>query len=65
MSVLVMGLSRYTVDKAMALEIKMEILDCTKAHDLVIANMFFKKRDSHLTTYTSGGRSTQIDYWLI
>ncbi|MGL4931832.1 MAG: endonuclease/exonuclease/phosphatase family protein, partial [Aeromonas sp.] len=42
-----------------------QILDCAEAHDLVIANTFFKKRDSHLATYTSGGRSTQIDYWLI
>lgn len=26
---------------------------------------FFKKRNSHLATYTSVGRLTQIDYWFI
>lgn len=33
------------------------ILHCSEAHDL--ANTFFKKRPSHLTTYSSGERSTQ------
>ncbi|XP_061422345.1 mucin-like protein [Lethenteron reissneri] len=40
-------------------------LDFAEAHDLVLANTFFKKRPSHLITYASGGRSTQIDYWLV
>ena len=41
------------------------ILDCAEAHDLAVANTFFKKRPSHLITYSSGGRATQIDYWLL
>jgi Reverse transcriptase (RNA-dependent DNA polymerase)/Endonuclease/Exonuclease/phosphatase family len=41
------------------------VLDFAEAHDLAIANTFFKKRLSHLVTYASGGRTTQIDYWLI
>ena len=41
------------------------ILDCAEAHDLAIANTYFKKKLSHLITYYSGGRTTQIDYWLI
>ena len=41
------------------------ILDCAEAHDLVVTNTFFKKRQSHLITYTSGGRATQIDFWLL
>ncbi|RWR99635.1 hypothetical protein B4U79_01873, partial [Dinothrombium tinctorium] len=40
-------------------------LDCSVAHDLAVANTFFKKRPAHLITYSSGGRETQIDYWLI
>lgn len=40
------------------------ILDCAEAHDLVVANTYFKKRPSHLVTYTSGNRATQIDFWL-
>lgn len=41
------------------------ILDCAEAHELVVVNTFFKKRSSHLATYTSGGHRTQIDYWMI
>uniref|UniRef100_W5MGA4 Endonuclease/exonuclease/phosphatase domain-containing protein n=1 Tax=Lepisosteus oculatus TaxID=7918 RepID=W5MGA4_LEPOC len=29
------------------------------------ANTFFKKRESHLITYYSGGRTSQIDYWMV
>uniref|UniRef100_A0A914WDC8 Reverse transcriptase domain-containing protein n=1 Tax=Plectus sambesii TaxID=2011161 RepID=A0A914WDC8_9BILA len=39
-------------------------LECAEAHDLAVTNTFFKKRASHLVTYSSGGRDTQIDYWL-
>ncbi|KAL3991822.1 S-adenosylmethionine synthetase [Sarotherodon galilaeus] len=39
-------------------------LDCAEAYDLTITNTFFKKRLAHLVTYSSGGRDTQIDYWL-
>jgi hypothetical protein len=41
------------------------ILDCAEAHELVVANTFFKKRPTHLITYTSGNRTTQIDYLLV
>ncbi|KAL1247800.1 hypothetical protein QQF64_023176 [Cirrhinus molitorella] len=38
------------------------ILDCTETHDLAVTNTYFKKRDTHLAIYTSGGHATQIDY---
>ena len=38
------------------------ILDEAVAHGLVILNTLFKKRESHLVTYESGGRRSQIDY---
>ncbi len=41
------------------------ILDCAETHDLAVTNTYFKKRDTHLATYTSGGHATQIDYWMI
>ncbi|PWA60363.1 glyoxalase I, Glyoxalase/Bleomycin resistance protein/Dihydroxybiphenyl dioxygenase [Artemisia annua] len=41
------------------------ILEFTTAHNLVVANSFFKKRDVHLITFQSGGHSTQIDYLLV
>ncbi|XP_071704615.1 uncharacterized protein [Rutidosis leptorrhynchoides] len=43
----------------------LSILKFTVAHDLAIVNSFFKKRDSQLATFHSGGHSTQIDYLLI
>ncbi len=41
------------------------ILDCVETHDLAVTNMYFKKRSTHLATYTSGGHVTQIDYWMV
>ncbi|XP_071714120.1 uncharacterized protein [Rutidosis leptorrhynchoides] len=41
------------------------ILDFAIAHDLVIANSFFRKTEAHLATFYSGGRSTQINYLLL
>ncbi|GJT36229.1 retrovirus-related pol polyprotein LINE-1 [Tanacetum coccineum] len=41
------------------------ILDFAIAHDLVVVNLHFKKRDHHLVTFQSGGRRTQIDYLLV
>nr|GEX59555.1 methyltransferase-like protein 2 isoform X1 [Tanacetum cinerariifolium] len=38
------------------------ILDFAIAHDLVVVNSHFKKRDHHLVIFQSGGRCTQIDY---
>ncbi|KAI3810563.1 hypothetical protein L1987_20182 [Smallanthus sonchifolius] len=42
-----------------------ELLDFALAHDLGIINTFFIKRESHLITFSSGGRNTQIDYFLM
>ncbi|XP_071718054.1 uncharacterized protein [Rutidosis leptorrhynchoides] len=41
------------------------ILEFAIAHDLVVANSFFKKRDAQLATFHSGGHSTQIDFFLL
>ncbi|PWZ32665.1 Protein translocase subunit SECA1, chloroplastic [Zea mays] len=41
-----------------------DILDFAIAYNPVIANTFFRKRDSHLVTFTSGHRSSQIDFVL-
>nr|GEY79900.1 retrovirus-related Pol polyprotein LINE-1 [Tanacetum cinerariifolium] len=41
------------------------ILDFAIAHDLVVVNSHFKKRDHHLVTFQSEGRCTQIDYLMV
>ncbi|GJY05232.1 leucine--tRNA ligase [Tanacetum coccineum] len=41
------------------------ILEFDAAHDLVVVNSFFKKRDAHLITFHSGDHDTQIDYMLV
>lgn len=41
------------------------ILEFALANDLFIGNTHFKKRDSHLATYSSGAHRTQIDYILL
>ncbi|XP_071713345.1 uncharacterized protein [Rutidosis leptorrhynchoides] len=41
------------------------ILDFVVAHDLVVANSFFKKTNAQLATFHSGGHCTQIDYLLL
>uniref|UniRef100_W5NL26 ribonuclease H n=1 Tax=Lepisosteus oculatus TaxID=7918 RepID=W5NL26_LEPOC len=40
------------------------VLEHAEAWDLAITNTFFKKRELHLITYYSGGRTSQIDYWM-
>ena len=30
--------------------------------DLAIVNTYFKNKDERMVTYTSGGKSTQVDY---
>ena len=40
------------------------LLDFAVAHDLVIGNTLFKKRNSYLITYASGDHETQVDYIL-
>ena len=41
-----------------------EIINFAMRGDMAIVNTFFNKRDSHMITYASGGRNTQIDYIL-
>ena len=38
------------------------ILEFALANDLLLGNTWYKKRDSHLVTYESGGATTQIDF---
>ncbi|KAK6760556.1 hypothetical protein RB195_021861 [Necator americanus] len=43
----------------------LRILEYAIASDLIIANTQYRKRTSHLITYTSGCRETQIDFWML
>ena len=40
------------------------ILEFAAAKELAVVNTWFQKREQHLVTYESGGRRTQIDYFL-
>ncbi|GJX69145.1 retrovirus-related pol polyprotein LINE-1 [Tanacetum coccineum] len=40
-------------------------MEFTAAHDLVVVNSFFKKRDAHLITFYSEDHDMQIDYMLV
>lgn len=41
------------------------LLEFAKAHELMIVNSCFQKREDNLITFRSGGHATQIDYLLI
>ncbi|KAE8665241.1 putative xyloglucan endotransglucosylase/hydrolase protein 16-like [Hibiscus syriacus] len=41
------------------------LLEFATAHDMVVTNSFFNKRDVNLITFHSGGHCTQIDYILV
>ena len=41
-----------------------KVLDFVVAFDLMIANTFFRKRESHLVTFSSGHHFSQIDFVL-
>ena len=41
-----------------------DILSFALAYDLLIANTLFRKRESHLVTFSSGQHSSQIDFVL-
>jgi hypothetical protein len=41
-----------------------EILNFAIAYDLMVANIFFRKKKSHLITFISGQHSSQIDFVL-
>ena len=38
------------------------VLQLALAHNLLVGNTLFIKRDSHLVTFSSGGNQTQVDY---
>jgi hypothetical protein len=41
-----------------------DILNFVIAYDLIVANTFFRKKKSHLITFSSGQHSSQIDFVL-
>ena len=41
------------------------MVDFAKRMGLAVANTFFAKIQAHKITYSSGGRSTQVDYALV
>ena len=41
-----------------------EILNVAVAYDLMLANTFFRKKESHLITFRSGQNRSQIDFFL-
>ncbi|XP_023766305.1 uncharacterized protein LOC111914831 isoform X1 [Lactuca sativa] len=41
------------------------LLEFATAHDLVVANSFYKKRDAHLITFHNEGYNSQNDYLLL
>jgi hypothetical protein len=41
-----------------------DILNFVLAYDLIVANTLFRKRDSHLVTFSSGQHCSQIDFIL-
>ena len=43
----------------------MRVLDICAVTDLAVTNTFFRKRNSQLVTYNSGGCTTQVDYILV
>ena len=40
------------------------VVDFAKRMEMAVVNTFFQKRQEHRVTYSSGGRSTQVDYIL-
>jgi len=41
------------------------VLDFAVAYDMSIVNSYFKKREEHLVTFSSGSARMQIDYFLM
>ena len=41
------------------------VLDFAVAYGMSIVNSYFKKREEHLVTFSSGSARTQIDYFLM
>ena len=42
-----------------------DVLSFALAYDMIVANTLFKKRESHLVTFSSGPHSSQIDFILL
>ena len=40
------------------------ILDFALSYDLILANTWFRKRESHLITFRSGSSASQIDFFF-
>ncbi|XP_061661528.1 uncharacterized protein LOC133492816 [Syngnathoides biaculeatus] len=40
------------------------VVDFAKRMEMAVVNTYFQKREEHIVTYKSGGRSTQVDYIL-
>ncbi|KAF7706388.1 hypothetical protein HF521_019642 [Silurus meridionalis] len=40
------------------------VVDLAKRIEMAVVNTYFKKKEDHRVTYTSGGRCTQVDYVL-
>ncbi len=40
------------------------VVDCAQRMEMVLVSIYFKKREEHRVTYTSEGRSTQVDFIL-
>jgi hypothetical protein len=60
------GLRRYmrVLDMANRIKRKKDILNFAIAYDLTVANTFFRKKKSHLITFSSSQHSSQIDFFL-
>ena len=41
------------------------ILEMAQRRELVVCNTWYRKKEEHIITYSSGGRSSQIDYILV
>jgi len=41
------------------------ILDFALSYDLILANTWFKKKESHLVTFRSRSSGSQIDFFII
>ena len=42
-----------------------DVLSFPLAYDMIVANTLFRKRESHLVTFSSGQHSSQIDFILL
>ena len=38
------------------------VVDFATRIEMAVVNIYFKKREEHMVTYKSGGKTTQVDY---